>query len=224
MNNHVFESVLKLNVNEKPREKLLLKGAESLSDAELLAILIGSGYKDRNVEAIALDLVKVFDMYGFPPPVAVVSAVRGMGTAKTSLIFAGTEFCRRRFMPDQKRISSPGDMYPFIRHYADREQETFLSISLNGAYEIKEIHVVSIGILNRSLVHPREVFSRAISCNAAALVVAHNHPSGSVEPSSEDREVTRRLKDAGEILGISLLDHLVFSPQGYFSFMEEGQL
>ena len=101
---------------------------------------------------------------------------------------------------------------------------TFLSISLNGAYEIKEIHVVSIGILNRSLVHPREVFSRAIKCNAAALGVAHNHPSGSVEPSSEDREVTRRLKEAGEILGISLLDHLVFSTQGYYSFMEEGQL
>ena len=115
-------------------------------------------------------------------------------------------------------------MLPAIRHYADRKQEHFLSVSLNGAHEIIAVRVVSIGLVNRTIVHPREVFADPLTDRAAAVVVAHNHPSGQVQPSMEDRDVTRRLKSAGDTLGMKLLDHVVFSTLGYYSFLEHGEL
>ena len=99
-------------------------------------------------------------------------------------------------------------------------QEHFLAISLNGAQEVLSINVCSIGLVNRTIVHPREVFSEALAQRATAIIVAHNHPSGVLEPSAEDREVTRRLKKAGDILGMPIIDHLVFSEEGFISMLE----
>jgi DNA repair protein RadC len=114
-------------------------------------------------------------------------------------------------------------VYPLVRHYSDRKQEHFICLSLNGAHEVLAIRVVSIGILNKTIVHPREVFGDPISDRAAAIVVCHNHPSGQLEPSEEDIAITRRLSEAGELLGINLLDHLILSPRGgYYSFVESG--
>ncbi len=126
--------------------------------------------------------------------------------------------------PSATRITVPSDILPVVRHYADRKQEHFLCLSLNGAHEVQSVRVVSIGLVNRTIVHPREVFADPLTDRAAAVVVAHNHPSGRVDPSMEDRDVTRRLKQAGDTLGIRLLDHLVFSTKGYYSFLEHGEL
>ncbi len=122
------------------------------------------------------------------------------------------------------KVSCPSDIHEQLKRYENFDQEHFLSISLNGAHEVIAIRIVSIGIVNRTIVHPREIFRSAIIDNAAAIIVAHNHPSGNLEPSLEDYEITRRLKEVGDLLGIKLLDHMIISQKGYYSFLEEGEL
>ena len=119
-------------------------------------------------------------------------------------------------------IRTPADAYQVLERYRTRRREHFFVLTLDGSHGITAVRIVAIGIVNRSLVHAREVFRRAIIDNAAAIVVAHNHPSGSLEPSDEDHEVTRRLGEAGQLLGIPILDHLIISRNGFFSFLEHG--
>ena len=133
------------------------------------------------------------------------------------------EYARRRIKPEGLKISTPADVLPLIRHFADRKQEHFLSITINGANEVLNVRVVSIGLVDRSPVHPREVFADALSDRASGIVVAHNHPSGNLEPSDADLDVTSQLLQAGKILGIELLDHIVFNRSDYFSFLEAGK-
>ena len=132
------------------------------------------------------------------------------------------EFARRRIKPEGAKIETPADLLPHVRHYADRKQEHFLCATINGANEILNIRVVSIGLIDRTPVHPREVFADALSDRASAIIVAHNHPAGSLEPSAFDVEVTKQLKAAGAVMGIALLDHIIFNRSGYFSFLERG--
>jgi DNA repair protein RadC len=124
------------------------------------------------------------------------------------------------------QVRTPGDVYNFLKNrFGGKRQEHFLCLTLNGAHEVIKSHVVTIGILNRTIVHPREVFYRAIKDNAAAIIIAHNHPSGRTVPSPEDEELTRRLKEAGEIMGIPILEHLIITKKnGYYSFREHGTL
>ena len=122
------------------------------------------------------------------------------------------------------KISGPADVFQAVRRYAKKEQEHFLVITLDSANKIIRVHIVFIGLLNRSLVHPREVFLRAIKDNSAGIIVSHNHPSGSLEPSNEDREVTRRLSEAGMLIGIPVLDHVLISKMGFSSFKTLGLL
>jgi len=194
-------------------------GAESLSDLELLAILIGSGSKERPVNSIAKQLLEVMDKKAIIAYEDLLT-IPGLGMAKTTLICAALELGRRRLPAKKRQISTPGDIFPLISHYAGRMQEHFISVALNGAHEVLSVNVCSIGLVNRTLVHPREVFVEAVRQRATAILVAHNHPSGNLEPSVEDRDVTRRLRQAGDIIGIKVLDHLVFSEEGYFSMLE----
>jgi DNA repair protein RadC len=122
------------------------------------------------------------------------------------------------------KISSPSDAFPLLRKYGAKRKEYFIVLLLNGAHEIIREEVVSIGLMNRTVVHPREVFYPAILFNSAAVIVAHNHPSGNLTPSPEDREITSRLNDSAKILGIALLDHLIISSKAYYSFTEHGLL
>ena len=122
------------------------------------------------------------------------------------------------------RIKHPDDIYKLIYHHADRKQERFICLSLNGAYEVIAVRIVTIGLVNKSIVHPREVFSDPILDRASAVIVAHNHPSGQLEPSQDDDEVTFRLSTSAEILGLHLLDHLIFSEKSYFSYRQNGKL
>lgn len=211
-------------VTDRPREKLLRKGPQALSDQELLAVLLGKGTPGMDVMTLAGKLARLIDEKGLKVTAEDLSQFKGVGDAKATLILAAIEFARRRIKPEGAKIKTPADLLPHIRHYADRKQEHFLCASINGANEIMNIRVVSIGLIDRTPVHPREVFADALSDRASAVIVAHNHPAGSLEPSSSDVQITEQLKDAGIIMGIALLDHIIFNRNGYFSFMEAGRL
>jgi DNA repair protein RadC len=213
--------IKEMAVCDRPRERMMDKGAEALTDQELFSILIGSGNRGRSVTTIARELMELLDR----KPMAShqdLTQISGLGTAKATLITAALELGRRRLPPKRRQISTPSDIYPLIRHYATRMQEHFLSICLNGAHEVLSINVCSVGLVNRTIVHPREVYGEAIRGRATAIIVAHNHPSGNLDPSPEDRDVTRRLRQAGELLGIKLLDHLIFCEEGFLSMLEGG--
>lgn len=208
----------------RPRERLRTAGAEALSDIELLAILLGSGTRRDDLLSLSARTLKGIDLNW--PRVECVELQRtaGLGHAKACTVLAALEFARRRIRPRGARIAQPQDVLPLVRHLADRPQEHFVALSLNGAHEVISVRIITIGLLNSSLVHPREVFSPAISDRACALVVAHNHPSGNTTPSSEDARVTEALANAGQILGIPLLDHVIFGGERYYSFKEQGRM
>lgn len=209
---------------DRPREKLLQKGAAALSDMELLAVLLGSGSHKHDVLTLAEKLLRQLDQLGPSPRVDDLLTVHGVGSAKACLVVASLEFARRRIRPHGFKIAFPPDAYPLIRHVADRHQEHFLCISLNGANEVIAVRTVSVGLVNRALVHPREVFADPITDRAAAIIVAHNHPSGNLSPSHDDLSVTRQLKEAGNTLGIRLLDHIIFNHEKYYSLLENNQM
>ena len=209
---------------DRPREKLLRKGASALSDQELLAVLLGKGTPGMDVMTLAGKLARLTDEKGLKVTAEDLTQFAGVGDAKAALILAAMEFVRRRIKPEGAKIETPADLLPHVRHYADRKQEHFLCATINGANEILNIRVVSIGLIDRSPVHPREVFADAVSDRASAVIVAHNHPSGGLEPSPNDVNITAQLKAAGAIAGIELLDHIIFNRTAYFSFLEDGRL
>ena len=209
---------------DRPREKLLRKGAAALSDQELLAVLLGKGTPGMDVMKLAAKLAKAIDVKGLGVQADDLREFDGVGDAKATLVLAALEFARRRIKPEGAKIETPADLLPHVRHYADRKQEHFLCASINGANEILNIRVVSIGLVDRTPVHAREVFAEALADRASAIVVAHNHPAGGLEPSPADIEVTKQLKAAGVVMGIALLDHIIFNRTGYFSFLEAGRL
>lgn len=182
-------------------------GAACLSDSELVQLTLG--LKGKNAGKI-IDSVISGMMDGLPDD----------ARKKADLI---AEFARRFYGCKGRSITCPGDIYKYIRHYAFRAvQENFVVISLNGAHEIISTFVSTTGLLNRSLVHPREVFARPMQERAAAIMIAHNHPSGRLEPSQDDIDVTKRIVECGTILGLKVLDHLVFSEDNYYSLLEHG--
>ena len=213
--------VLSLPREDRPRERLIRSGPEALSDQELLSIILVSGVHGSNVTSVAGRLLEKLDSEKGIPPVKELSLLTGVGMSKACTVSAMLEFGRRKWASGQ-RIKNPGDIFTVIRHHADRRQERFLCLSLNGAHELMASRIVTIGLVNRTIIHPREVFADPILDRASAIAVAHNHPSGNVQPSEEDTEITSRLKSAADILGINFLDHLIFSETCFFSFRAEG--
>lgn len=213
-----------LALADRPRERLSLSGASALSDAELLAILLGSGMKGRDVFKVAYDVLSTVDQHWPRLETHHLIDIPGVGAAKATLIVAALEFARRRIRPAGVVIGGPQDVLPLVRHLADRKQEHLICISLNGANEVIASRVVTIGLVNSTQIHPREIFCDPITDRACGIIAAHNHPSGNVLPSEEDKEVTQVLKDAGRILGIELLDHVIFTTKKFYSFAEEGIL
>jgi len=207
---------------DKPREKLVQKGAASLSDVELLAVIIGKGCAGKDVLQVASEIERRFkdtlDKIGFEELVK----IDGIGEAKACQILASFELARRYFGKKDIKISFPSDVLPFVNDIRGKKQEYFVCISLNGANEIIGNRVVTVGLLNSNQVHPREIFSDAIAERAASLILIHNHPSGNTEPSKEDITLTKRLIQAGEILGIKIHDHIIVSKKGYTSMKERG--
>jgi DNA repair protein RadC len=208
----------------RPREKLQEKGPKALSDKELLAILLGSGTQAQDVLTLAGRILKILDDTSASPTLEQLQSIDGIGPAKATTILAALEFARRRIRPEGFKIGLPPDVLPLIQHMADRKQEHFLCISLNGAHEVIAVRTVSVGLVNKTQVHPREVFADPLTDRATAVIVAHNHPTGNLKPSKDDIAITRQLKSAGETLGIRLLDHIIFSHKGYYSLLENHEL
>ena len=214
-------SPLSLLKEDRPRERLIRSGPQSLSDQELLAIILVSGIKGKNVNLLARELLSKLDAENEIPSVRELRRLSGLGESKACTVAAMLEFGRRKWSSGQ-RIRQPADIFNLIRHYADRRQEKFLCISLNGAHEVLAVRIVTIGLVNRTIIHPREVFADPINDRASAIAVAHNHPSGNLQPSGEDSKITQKLKASADILGLNFLDHLIFSETFYFSFRQEG--
>jgi DNA repair protein RadC len=206
--------------DKRPRERLLRDGPEKLSDKELLCILLNTGIKGKSVNVLAEELLNGLDKNNGIPSCKELIKITGLGESKAATISAMLELGRRRWGLREIRIRSPDDAYSLINHFADRRQERFLCISLNGAHEVLAIRVVTVGLVNKTIVHPREVFSDPLQDRASAICVAHNHPSGKLMPSEEDDEITRQLRGAAEILGINFLDHIIFSADGYYSYSQ----
>jgi len=209
---------------DRPREKLLARGPQALSDAELLAVLIRAGTKGRSAIGVASTILERAGPDLARWQVGDFVQVGGVGPAKACQILAALEFARRHFQRGARRITKPEDAHPYVQHIADKKQEYFVCLSLSGAHEVLESRVVTVGLLTSSQVHPREVFADAIADRAAAVILAHNHPSGNLEPSPEDLALTRQLVEAGKILGIEVLDHLIVTKGGHTSLKALGHL
>ncbi len=207
---------------DRPRERLASKGPEALSDTELLAVLLGSGVKGKDVFQVAHAILQKLDRDGEKINVKALVSIEGVGFARACQIVASFELARRRLLKKSIVIQNAEDALPLISYIADKKQEYFLCISLNGANEVIRNRVVTVGLLNTNQVHPREVFADAISDRAASIILAHNHPSGVLKPSPNDLAATKQLVDAGKILGIPVLDHLIITKKGFLSFKEMG--
>lgn len=200
----------------RPREKLQARGAEALSDYELLMAIIGSGNAQADVTKIAREVQKLLNTKGSTLTYEDLLSVKSLGPAKATQIMAGYELWRRQFeVSERPIIDSPEKAVEQLADLRYKKQEYFVCLTLDGANRLIAKRVISIGTLTSSLVHPREVFAEAITDRAASIIVAHNHPSGNLEPSQADRNVTERLKEAGELLGISLLDHFIISKDSH---------
>lgn len=222
--NH-YKSIKEMPESERPRERIKTDGACSLSDIELVSVLLGSGVSGSPVQEVASKVVAYLAANdGQEISFDSLREIKGMGIAQASIICAAVELGRRMQKPVKVRYGNAKAVYDSIRHYGDRDQEHFLCIMFNGALEILGTKVVTIGLIDRSLVHPREVFSDPIKSKAAAIVIAHNHPSGNLTPSSEDLGVTQAIINAGRVLGIQVMDHLIFSDTGYYSMCEHGDI
>jgi len=209
---------------DRPREKLIRKGAASLSDVELLAVLLGSGTRRTGVLDIASKILRSLNGRLDSGSVEVLQSIPGVGRAKACQIEAALELARRHIAKGRHVIREAADVLPYLQPIRAKKQEHFVCVSLNGASEVIESRVVTVGLLDANQVHPREVFSDPIGDRAAAVLVAHNHPSGMLEPSPEDLALTRRIVKAGDLLGIRVLDHLIVTAEGFLSLKEAGHL
>ncbi len=202
-----------------PREKLAQRGVRALSEVELLALILGSGIRGRGVLAMARPLARrgAEALSGWP--LARWLGVPGIGLARAAALVAAFELGRRACRPrlGGVTIRGPEDVLAQVRDLPRARREHFVVLLLNARHEIQCREVVSIGSLNASIVHPREVFLPAIQQSAASIVLVHNHPSGDPEPSEEDLSITRRLVQVGELVGIEVLDHVIVAARGLVS-------
>jgi DNA repair protein RadC len=214
---------------DRPREKLLAQGRRTLSDAELIAILIGSGSRTetavelsrRILASLENDLERLGKL-----SVSELSKFKGIGEAKAISIISALELGRRRressaSRPDQ--IASSRDVYELLRRqFSDLNHEEFWIVLLNRSNKVLSRHLISKGGQAGTIADPKIIFQTALENHSASMILSHNHPSGNLKPSQADLQLTRKLKDAGDLLDISVLDHLIFTDSGYLSFADEG--
>lgn len=215
--------------NERPREKMLLKGVHSLSEADLLAILLRTGMKSVPAKSLAEGLIAKYGLSGLASMSAQeLSHLPGIGKVKAVTVLAGIELGKRLSLksPEKRNvIRSPQDaaelVMPYLR-YANKEY--FVALLLSTKNHVLAQPVISMGSLNASIVHPRELFREALSYSAASVILVHNHPSGDPMPSEEDIILTKKLVQAGQVLSISVLDHVIIGDGKYVSLKEKGIL
>ncbi len=216
---------------ERPREKLHHYGVDVLSNAELLAIVLQSGSREDSAVELGQRIINMFD-HGLEGLIdgtlEELMSINGVGIAKACQVTAAVELGKRVSKVQKKilgEISSPRKVADFFcEELKHLNKEKFIIVFLNTKNSITSYEVISIGSLSASIVHPREVFNRAIKKCAASIILVHNHPSGNTTPSTEDKNVTERLVKVGEVVGIKVLDHLIISGDSYYSFKEMNLL
>ncbi len=216
-----------LPMDDRPREKLLLRGPQSLTDAELIAILLRTGTKGKSVISIAQEIITKENNLAQLAVKSSSDLIKngGIGKDKAATLLAAFEISRRILSQSkwhsQKRITSPSDVAEiFIPILRDEVKEQFLVVCLSSANKIIRFEKISIGNLNSSVVHPREIFKAAIENNSASIILIHNHPSENPEPSNEDIAITKKLVEAGKIMDIPIFDHIIIAGNSYTSFVE----
>jgi DNA repair protein RadC len=208
---------------DRPREKLEKYGTDKLTNPELLAVLLGSGIKGLNVYELAKRIVKLIEKIGANKiTLENLLEERGLGEAKALQVIAALEFGKRLSGEQKPEILTPEDVWKLCADIRNSKKEHFVAFYLDTQSKLIERQIISIGTLNASLVHPREVFEPAVALHAASLIVAHNHPSGDLEPSDDDTAVTKRLAESGKILGIELIDHIIVTSAGFTSLKEKN--
>ena len=226
-----IKSIKEIPLNDRPREKMAANGAAVLTDAELIAILLRTGTAEKSAIDIASEMTADGGLYKRLAGITRLNEltnIKGLGQAKAATVLAALEIGRRiaSAKPIEKiHLSCPQDVADFLMprlRYAAKEQ--FVVILLNGKNKVIGTEVVSEGSLSSSVVHPREVYAPAMLHHAAAIMVAHNHPSGDPKPSLEDEEVTRMLSRSGKVLGIPMIDHVIIGDGNYYSFLENEAL
>ena len=226
-----IKSIKEIPLNDRPREKMAANGAAVLTDAELIASLLRTGTAEKSAIDIASEMTADGGLYKRLAGITRLNEltnIKGLGQAKAATVLAALEIGRRiaSAKPLEKiHLSCPQDVADFLMprlRYAAKEQ--FVVILLNSKNKVIGTEVVSEGSLSSSIVHPREVYAPAMLHHAAAIMVAHNHPSGDPKPSFEDEEVTRMLSRSGKVLGIPMIDHVIIGDGNYFSFLENEAL
>ena len=216
--------------HDRPREKLERLGAPALGDNELLAVILGSGSRDADVLALANRLIDhTGGLHGLTrTAVGHLRRVSGVGPARAAQILAAVELGRRtlvRGVVERPRLTTPRQLATYLLpQYGSGAVEHFGIVMLDTKHRLIQIKIVLIGSLDATVVHPREVFREAASASAAAIVLFHNHPSGDPTPSTDDLTLTTRMVNAGTIMGIDVVDHLILADQRYFSLVEAGRL
>lgn len=219
-----------VHIADRPRERLIRQGAQSLSNQELIAILLRTGTKQESVLHLANRVLHFIEQIQELKNATLeeIMSVKGIGQAKAVQLLAAVELGRRlsQQKTDEKfTIRSPKDAATYLMHdMTSLTQEHFVVLFLNVKNQILHKQTIFIGSLNASIVHPREIFREAVKRSAASIICAHNHPSGNPSPSSEDIDVTKRLLEAGQIIGIDLLDHVIIGDHQFISLKEKGYM
>jgi len=209
---------------DRPREKLEKYGPERLSDSELLAIILRTGSEGINVVELAGKILRKFSGAGLArAPVKDLKNTFGLGSAKACEVVACFELGRRLLQNKQSALLlSPKDVWNELKDIRDNKKEHFVIFFLDSRNQEIKREIISVGSLNANLVHPREVFEPAVRHLAAQVIVAHNHPAGELKPSEEDLEITKILVDSGKILGIEVIDHVIITKDGFYSFKDKN--
>lgn len=208
--------------DERPRERLLAHGAKTLADAEVLAVLLGSGSSGQSAVELARQLLAQGWEGLARMTVDELRHIRGLGPAKIAVLAAAVELGRRmREQAAGSVVNGPHDALALLMDMQWLDQEEFRVLYLNTKHRVQAVETIFVGGLDRVDVYPREIFRRAVARSAAALIVAHNHPSGDPDPSAQDRTLTRRLEEAGLVMGIPILDHLIVGRSRHVSLHQE---
>ncbi|MEJ2616438.1 MAG: DNA repair protein RadC [Ignavibacteriaceae bacterium] len=215
-------------IDDRPREKLILRGVQNLTDAELIAILLRTGTKGKSVINVAQELLNKNKNLAVLATLSFSNLLKtnGIGQDKAATLIAAFEINRRIESQSKwvsnKRITSPKDVADiFIPLLRDEIKEKFILVCLNSANKVIKFEIISVGNLNSSVVHPREIFKAAIENNSASVILIHNHPSGNPEPSNEDITITKKIVEAGKILDIPVFDHLIIAGNLFTSFVDK---
>ena len=207
---------------DRPRERIKAYGPAILKNDELIAAIIGKGIRGHDVYTIANEISALLDEKGTDVTYDDLIQIPGIADSRASQMVASFELARRYLTQSATTIGRPEDILPMTLDLLHKHQEYFISFTLNGAGEVLHRHTITKGTLTHSPVHPREVFAPALLDHAASVIFVHNHPSGNTEPSDADITITRTLAEAGEILGIRVLDHIIVARTGHTSLKERG--